>query len=293
MYRNGGQSIPPTLRWIQWSLFVHKLYYGLFLLLPLYSLLSSHYSTHKYSYAWTVSIGPMSEEESVRYLHHTKSFHGTVYSTSLLCINFKKFVDESGGIRIDFSIFWFLCSHYNLHIPSKKRLQIQWKSVFKKYSFLLILLFSIIFWHPFYLIYLGIKIVYITVIQSPNTVSVTYQFISCDSFTISSYDLVCKDIATFYRNIEYIPPFLYTFQCSSALLNDFVAIFIYRYFLSGILGPCLFVLKQYCIRKGYNQVMKETGMNIILCRSNERIIRNAAAARHISVVELRTISKDI
>jgi hypothetical protein len=37
----------------------------------------------------------------------------------------------------------------------------------------------------------------------------------------------------------YDPPFVYSYQCTSALLENFVDFYIYRYLLGGIVAPAI------------------------------------------------------
>jgi hypothetical protein len=75
------------------------------------------------------------------------------------------------------------------------------------------------------------------VIQSPPSVSVTYNLEQCESYALVALQDVCIYYAYNQRQVSYTPPFIYSFQCSSTLLTAFATIFVYRYLFSGLIGP--------------------------------------------------------
>lgn len=89
---------------------------------------------------------------------------------------------------------------------------------------------------------------YIFVNQEP--VDVSYQRLSCGEFhwdtdfhidrygnEVSSIQPVCSNKVFFTATTSYDPPFVYSYQCASSLLNTFVSIILYEYFLPAIFFP--------------------------------------------------------
>jgi hypothetical protein len=86
------------------------------------------------------------------------------------------------------------------------------------------------------------------VVQSPDAVSVSYQQYYCVNlffYYIPGYSEVsCDEYAEYGVTSTYIPPFMYSYQCTSTLLNGFVGVFVYRYLLSTLFGPLLHYVSQ-------------------------------------------------
>ena len=82
------------------------------------------------------------------------------------------------------------------------------------------------------------------VMESPPSVSAAYDLVQCE--IIDDAVNTCYLYSTSQRVISYIPPFIYSFQCSSTLLTDFMAVFVYRFLISGVFGPIrLFLMRVY------------------------------------------------
>lgn len=82
---------------------------------------------------------------------------------------------------------------------------------------------------------------YYMVELSPQIV-VNYAFITCKKFSYSNHIVTCVETTEHSRSVAYQPPFVYSYQCSSTLLNDFVNVFIFRYAITGVLKPFLWIL---------------------------------------------------
>jgi len=82
-----------------------------------------------------------------------------------------------------------------------------------------------------------------SVTASYNTgICYIYDFVSADGNTLK---LNCLLFVPTSISTTYNPPFVYSYQCSSALLNRFINVFIYRYLLTGVLLPLMRMLLLY------------------------------------------------
>jgi Leucine-rich repeat (LRR) protein len=66
---------------------------------------------------------------------------------------------------------------------------------------------------------------------------------TCDAYYGSGNGtLVCATEASSYQDVALKPPFIYSFQCSSALITNYVPVLLYSYLFSGLVMPvCLVV----------------------------------------------------
>eukprot|EP00981_Chlorochromonas_danica_P001958 scaffold405_cov179-Ochromonas_danica.AAC.2 len=76
------------------------------------------------------------------------------------------------------------------------------------------------------------------VFASPPSVSVSYTYPMCASFNVDGCLRLAKGIYTF----EFQPPFSYSYQCSSALLQEYGYVFVYKYLLLGVVHPVVVLL---------------------------------------------------
>jgi hypothetical protein len=78
------------------------------------------------------------------------------------------------------------------------------------------------------------------VVVTPPEVQTSYSVFLCaeylDSLLVEGN---CFSYATFVQNISYLPPFFYSYQCSSALLTSFAAVYLLKYLYIGVLMPLL------------------------------------------------------
>lgn len=103
-------------------------------------------------------------------------------------------------------------------------------------------------------------------IQSPNKVTASYNLQHCINFIVLPGTTFCSAYGEGKYSTSYSPPYLYSFQCSSSLLSDFIAVFIYRYIMSGILAPIFHVL--------YNTYVEESGLEDRTINSDDKNSRN-------------------
>eukprot|EP00981_Chlorochromonas_danica_P002870 scaffold567_cov200-Ochromonas_danica.AAC.1 len=76
------------------------------------------------------------------------------------------------------------------------------------------------------------------VFASPPSVSVSYTYPMC---TIITGDKCSSTIDAVYAS-EFQPPFSYSYQCSSALLQEYGYVFVYKYLLLGVVHPVVVLL---------------------------------------------------
>jgi Leucine-rich repeat (LRR) protein len=81
---------------------------------------------------------------------------------------------------------------------------------------------------------------------TPPEVTTSYNTVQCDE-EIGSYvtEGVCLETSVINQSLSYIPPFFYSYQCSSNLLSTFISFYIYRYFFTGVFLPVLRI----CLKK--------------------------------------------
>jgi Leucine-rich repeat (LRR) protein len=81
---------------------------------------------------------------------------------------------------------------------------------------------------------------------TPPEVTTSYNTVQCDE-EIGSYitEGVCLETSVINQSLSYIPPFFYSYQCSSNLLSTFISFYIYRYFFTGVFLPLLRI----CLKK--------------------------------------------
>lgn len=64
--------------------------------------------------------------------------------------------------------------------------------------------------------------------------------IVCGSHIVDDYSLYLPTYSVPLTTVEFHPPFLYSYQCSSSLLVSFAYVFVLRYLLSGLVLPAMF-----------------------------------------------------
>jgi Leucine-rich repeat (LRR) protein len=79
-------------------------------------------------------------------------------------------------------------------------------------------------------------------VHAPPTMQTKYKFIQCVKEIADHSIISCIDYDTLTRLVSYSPPFVYSYQCSSALLHDFVEVFLSHYIISTFLIPVYFIV---------------------------------------------------
>ncbi len=73
---------------------------------------------------------------------------------------------------------------------------------------------------------------------TPPSITTNYNVVVCDKEVGSYiYEGICLDYNILTPSVSFIPPFLYSYQCSSTLLPIFASFNLYRYFFTGVLIP--------------------------------------------------------
>ncbi len=106
------------------------------------------------------------------------------------------------------------------------------------------------------------------VVKNPPQVTSSYSVTTCNDkhFSLLALGEVCTVQSTTVYSTSYDPPFVYSYQCTSELLVNFVDIFIYRYLLGGIVAPAIEVLLKICQEYLYQQY-GEYDWRVVLCTS--------------------------
>eukprot|EP00981_Chlorochromonas_danica_P013721 scaffold6773_cov257-Ochromonas_danica.AAC.1 len=76
------------------------------------------------------------------------------------------------------------------------------------------------------------------VFVSPPYVAVSYSYPVC----ITIVENACMSTASVIKTSDFQPPFSYGYQCSSALLQEYGYVFVYKYLLLGVLHPLVVLL---------------------------------------------------
>ena len=84
---------------------------------------------------------------------------------------------------------------------------------------------------------------------TPPEVSTTLSIEYCQSYNVAFGNLYCYHKGIKQMTTTYIPPFVYNYQCSSALLVNFAAVLILRYLLGSLLMPLLKVVTEEWTRR--------------------------------------------
>lgn len=79
-------------------------------------------------------------------------------------------------------------------------------------------------------------------VSTMEPISSSYSFPQCYRFDASSGNVGCTGYVSVTRQMSFIPPFIYNYQCSSSLIQSFNAVYIYRYVISGIVLPLMLVI---------------------------------------------------
>jgi hypothetical protein len=78
---------------------------------------------------------------------------------------------------------------------------------------------------------------YYTVSTIPSVLA-TYSYERCLKYGETvNMGPSCIQFETEHKGTEYVPPFVYSYQCSSSLLDAFISVYIYRYIISGLIIP--------------------------------------------------------
>jgi hypothetical protein len=75
------------------------------------------------------------------------------------------------------------------------------------------------------------------VITSPPHVEVSYEFVQCEGIYNTLNGLNCVGKSEITHSSSFQPAFSYSYQCSSALLENFVDVYLLRYLITGVLVP--------------------------------------------------------
>ena len=70
---------------------------------------------------------------------------------------------------------------------------------------------------------------------TPSEITSTYEYNICSSFNITSK--ACLEESVLTSENTFVPPFIYSYQCSSSLLVQYVPMFMAMYGVSGIVIP--------------------------------------------------------
>ncbi len=100
---------------------------------------------------------------------------------------------------------------------------------------------------------------YYVLFQAP-TISTTYDVSVCDG--VNSFSLNCEELGYISAISSYLPVFEYSYQCSSSLMTEYTAVFIYFILESAIIQPVIhqvFRMFQFWLRS--KQVKEETWNN--------------------------------
>lgn len=95
----------------------------------------------------------------------------------------------------------------------------------------------------------------------PPSVSSTYQFSECVVF--NSFGCT-NSIITNQMNFSYQPPFLYSYQCSSALLLGYAYVFVVKYIIIGLLYPACVLTVSFYVDRRHEQQKKVSSALIAL-----------------------------
>lgn len=87
------------------------------------------------------------------------------------------------------------------------------------------------------------------VFATPPNITSNYRFMTCSSF----YSLGCQDYEIAEHSFEYQPPFLYSYQCASALLVDYAYVFAYKYIIVGVLYPMVVIAVSFWLNHSIQQ----------------------------------------
>lgn len=90
---------------------------------------------------------------------------------------------------------------------------------------------------------------FLNVLFAPTPIVSSYQYEECTSFTITQdHQILCSEYGLGQPvTTSFPPPFIYSFQCSSALLTNYVPVFMIQYAMAGVVFPIgRYALAWYC-----------------------------------------------
>jgi Leucine-rich repeat (LRR) protein len=90
---------------------------------------------------------------------------------------------------------------------------------------------------------------------SPESVSSSYKFISCgEYFRNGTLGLLCDEDVV---ETSYTPPFIYSYQCSSKIIINYVPVYLILFLFSGLVVP----LKNVLLKSWYDRYVQNLKMN--------------------------------
>jgi Leucine-rich repeat (LRR) protein len=76
---------------------------------------------------------------------------------------------------------------------------------------------------------------------SADSISTTYAYstLQCQNSNLIDGHMFFCSLTKTEKSLSYDPPFIYSYQCSSAILNDYAYVFVYKYIFLGIVYPMI------------------------------------------------------
>lgn len=118
-----------------------------------------------------------------------------------------------------------------------------------------------------------------SLIISPKPIESSFQYPLCVDMDANS--LVCNEFKLNVLKTDFDPPFMYSFQCGSSLLTNYVPVFLLMYGIGGILVPCIqwltVIVLEYYWR---NEIFEMTGRKYVIGGTKKERIRLSETALH-------------
>ncbi len=125
------------------------------------------------------------------------------------------------------------------------------------------------------------------VLSQPGHVTTSVDYQSCSEIENG----VCTQYVTDTETSSYLPPFTYSYQCSSMFVQNYASIFTYMFLMDAFLKPLLF----YCMLSVYKRCEENSQHGSILHRIVDAclpMLMKPPAERHISAVSRPVFSRD-
>ena len=111
-----------------------------------------------------------------------------------------------------------------------------------------------------------------SLIISPKPIESSFQYPLCVDFDAIS--MQCREFKLNVLETDFDPPFMYSFQCGSSLLTNYVPVFLLMYGIGGILVPCIQWLTVIVLEYYYrNEIYDKTGRKYVIGGTKKKKLR--------------------
>lgn len=119
---------------------------------------------------------------------------------------------------------------------------------------------------------------FLNVLFAPPPIVQTHQYSECTGFEITQdHQIVCSEYGLGQPvSTSFPPPFIYSFQCSSALLTNYVPVFMIQYAVAGVVFPIgRYALVWYCKKITVDRETKD------LCATGKDIFESPSILKNV------------